>query len=1056
MHITSQHIQVRYFDFRFLIFLALVTTVGSVSSCGPELSPEIQEAAETLPEQIQFNRHIQPILSDKCYACHGPDAAARQADLDLSKEKTALAVINRGSKNRSELFKRILSSDIEQLMPPPSSNHELSAEDIAMLGKWIDEGAEWQDHWAYIAPSRPEPPSPSSSDWSSNSIDDFVLARLQEEELKPSPTADKETLLRRVTLDLTGLPPSLPEIDAFLADQDPQAYENVTDRLLASSDYGERMAVDWLDLARYADTHGYTVDRYRDHYWYRDWVIEAFNRNQPYDEFVTWQLAGDLLPDPSRDQLIATGFNRNHAQNTEGGIVNEEFLAEYVFDRTETFGAAFLGATLNCVRCHDHKFDPITHKEYFQLFDFFNNVDESGQIAYDFSNPAPTLLLSNDEIDQQIAEIEKLIAAKAEEISEFKSSNDIPAEFSMPSKGVYPRDIVAFAGLEESSIERVHNLVRSDFPGKIFDPIDGVLSKTELLIEPGVRGNGIKLSGDEAIYFPDIAKIHEYDPITVGVWVTLPDSLDEGVLFHNNKGSIFYNYRGFHVYLKDNHWEVVVAYAYPGNAIHLRSRQPVLRSEWQHIAMSYDGSSKASGVGLYKNGQALDMEIVRDNLYKDIVLTTEKEPGLKIGARFRGRGLAGALVDEISVFKRALSAAEILRIVEPGPVREDEDDHVLSSSAARGLDRLNDELRTLRKRRTELIAPLEQAMIIREAEEKPAFVLTRGAYDSPADPVSPGTPESILSFPEDLERNRLGLAKWLSLPDNPLFARVTVNRLWQQLFGRGIVKSSDDFGAQGARPSHPELLDWLAVEFRESGWDVKALMKLMVMSSTYKQSSTDKKSGDPENILLSRGPSFRLTAEMLRDQVLAASGLLDKTMGGKSVRPYQPEGLWRVNSGRYEQSTGKDLYRKSIYSLWKRSVPPPAMDIFDAASRAFSVSQRQKTTTPLQALTLINDPQFLEASRVLAGRLLEKNLDDEQLIESAYRKLTGLRPNVKTNTELLNLLSMEKGRLKKSDAIKMLSVGEYPLTARVDARDQAALMIAINTIINLDASITKR
>ena len=1040
-------------------------------SCGVEIPKNVEVELASLNHDLGFNADIQGILSDKCYACHGPDEAARQAELDLSTSSGAYSVIKKGRKENSILFQRLVSNDPELRMPPPESTHLLSAREIALIGTWIDQGSPWEEHWAYLKPVAQKSPKLEEDKWSYNEIDRFVFAKLLSNDLEPNEEASREHLLRRLSIDLRGLPPSIDEIDKFISDDSENSYEKVVDKFLDSDDFGERMAIPWLDLARYADTHGYTVDRYRDHYWYRDWVIKAFNQNLPFDDFVTWQLAGDLLPDPTRDQLIATGFNRNHAQNTEGGIVNEEFLAEYVFDRTETFGTAFLGTTLNCARCHDHKFDPIQQKEYFQIFDFFNNVDESGQIAYDqHSIPAPTLLLTSEEDDEELSRLDSLIERKEIELESIDKSfaSDFDSNKYLNESWTVRNEAVGISDLEEISIENIPNLADRKTDGNVFDPIDGVLSKSPLVLVDGISGQAVKLSGDEALYFPELGKINEYDPITVGLWVSIPDSLEEGVIFHNNKGSIFYNYRGFHLYLKNNKLEIVFAQAFPGNAIHLESEAPVERGQWQHVAMTYDGSSKARGVRLYINGKQAILKVVRDNLYKDIVQSPGNEPGLKFGARFRGKGLAGASIDEIAIFDYQLQDLEISWLASENSLSAtfstNQLDPINKSDLAQFVLRRKNstykneakQLRELRKKRSQLANSIEQAMIVREAKDKPSHILIRGQYDSPGESVRSGTPSSILTFAEDLPSNRLGLSRWLLDEDNPLFSRVSVNRFWQQIFGQGIVKTSEDFGIQGARPSHPELLDWLAIEFRESGWDVKNLMKTMVMSATYRQSSFGDFPKDPDNVLLSRGPSSRLTAEQLRDQVLAASDLLNPQIGGPSVRPYQPEGLWRVNSGSYEQSKGPDLYRKSIYSLWKRSVPPPSMNIFDAPSRSYCLTRRQETATPLQALTLLNDPQFLEASRVLAYRLVDGPSSAEANIVEAYRLLTGIYPDEATLAELITLYNERFSSLSNEEARKLIAIGEFKQGSSSNPIEQAALMLTASTIINLDASMTKR
>jgi hypothetical protein len=735
--------------------------------------------------KVDFNFHVKPILSDKCFACHGPDAKKRQAGLRLDNEEGAFKALSsdpnhyaivKGNVEESILIKRIFSEDALYQMPPPESNLILTDEEKNTLKKWIEQGAEYKQHWAFTPPAKPE--VPNGGEGCNNEIDHFIRAKLREVGLEPSLPADKERLIRRVSFDLTGLPPTLNQVDEFLKNDSPDAYEKVVDQLLASSSYGERWANYWLDVSRYGDTHGYQDDLPRVMWPWRDWVIHAFNQNLPYDKFVTWQLAGDLLPNATREQILATGFNRNHKITQEGGAIPEEYRTEYVADRTNTFGKAFLGISLECSRCHDHKYDPVSQKDFFSTFAFFNQANEKGLINY----------------------------------------------------GELPKPNIA-------------------------------ITQTDL----------------------------------------------EGILNFIN--------------------------------------------------------------------------------------------GKTIGAK-----------DTVKV------------------------------------------------------------MVMSDQQPRKTFVLNRGQYDEPTDiEVSPSAPTTIMPYPDEFERNRLGLAKWLFSPENPLASRVIVNRLWQEIFGRGIVATSDDFGNQGSLPSHPELLDYLAVEFREKGWDIKGMLKMMVMSATYRQSSATTErlqEEDPENVWLARSSRYRLSSEMIRDNMLFSSGLLHQELGGPSVKPYQPEGLWEAISvgikGRgeteYIADKGEKLYRRSLYTYWRKTIPPPSMLIFDAPLKEFCEVRRVRTSTPLQALNLLNDPQMLEAARVLGTRLVEaEELSLEEKVTTAFRRIISRQPEQSEIDVLLKAYQEEYDRYVADPAAaeQFLMVGEYPQNKSIDQIQCAAMMHVATIIYNLDEAISK-
>jgi hypothetical protein len=744
----------------------------------------------SIPRSIEFKFHVRPILSDNCFKCHGPDPNHRMAGLRFDIASEALAelpenpgkfAIVPGDPENSLLVQRIHTEDPSAMMPPPESNLQLTELDKKILETWIANGAEFQPHWAFIPPEKKPVPAIKNSNWPANEVDLFILKKIEEYGMKPSPQADRAQIIRRLSLDLTGIPPTPEEVDQFLeaGEEENIAYENLIDRLLESPFYGERMAQIWLDIARYADSHGYQDDSYRSMWPWRDWVIHAFNTNMPYDRFLTYQIAGDLMPDPDKEKLLATGFNRNHPITQEGGVIDEEYRVAYVSDRTNTLGKGIMGITLECAKCHDHKYDPITMDEYYSIYAFFNNVSEKG------------------------LQMDAVQAATARNYAD----------------------------------------------------------------DPNIR-----------ITDEDLASILS--------------------------------------------------------------------------------------------------------------------------------------------FVNKTDTAEL------------------------------------------------KVMVMNDSVPRQAYTLARGSYDSPADPVEPGTPEAILPFPDHLTPNRLGLARWLTSPENPLTARVFVNRLWLMLFGQGIVKTAEDFGSQGSLPSHPELLDWLAVDFMENGWDTKAILKKMVMTSTYRQDSQvrpELEKKDPENILLARGPRYRMDAEMIRDYVLRTSGLLNTEIGGPSVKPYQPPGLWEeTNAGnqrgiltRYIQDAGEDLYRRSIYTFWKRTLPPPSMSLFDAPNRDICEIRRQVTNTPLQALAIQNDVQVLEASRVLAQRISSSG-DLDEMIRRTFKNVLMREPDRMELHTLKNYYDQvyENFTEKPASADSLLQIGEYPVETN-DKQKTAALMMVAHVIYNLDETITK-
>lgn len=1075
MLITMRQNMIQHLSFGFIIFF--------VWGCGPALPPEVQMAMDLLPERIDFNRQVKPLLADRCYVCHGPDIGKREAGLRLDVAEYAYAelpenpgrrAIVPGSLRRSELVARILSTDPDYRMPAEESHLVLTARDKAVLLKWIRQGADYQPHWAFIRPQAPDLPDQVTN---SGVIDYFIHQNCIAQGLSLQAEADKETLLRRLSLDLTGLPPTPEELDIFLTDRTHDAYEKQVDRLLASPHYGEKMAAEWLDVARYADTHGYTVDRARDMSPWRDWVIRTFNANMSYSDFITWQLAGDLLPNPTREQLIATGFNRNHQHNMEGGIVEEEFRVEYVADRVNTSAQAFMALTAGCARCHDHKFDPFTQKNYYELFAFFNQVKEAGQISWDNAMPVPTLLLT-DSVKEKI--IQFLTQKESQQIQQIKDleKNTTPNYLSWLSSGglkQIPANPQKYAGLLAYYPLTGGNLINRANPtqkGKMFregnTPEQPKFAQDE---QPGA----LWLDGDTWLDIKPTGKFRRSDPFTIALWVKIPASLKKGVLFHQGSMHLTYNFRGLHLALEDDRLQLLMAHTAPYNAIIQYTQADIPRDKWLQVTVTYDGSSRAQGYQLYLDGQRAALDVDQDLLYKDIVFENSAgQPALQFGAWERGKGLEGGKIRDIYVYNRELTPLEInglvqvktldaLRKADPQNIPPDLSSQlqvyhqvVMNKTRFAALQ----SLKMIRRALHDSIEPVPEMMIMQDMPEgRKTYLLDRGLYDAPKDEVQPGVPEYLLPFPDDYPRNRLGLAQWLTHPDHPLTARVAVNRFWQNIFGRGLVSSAEDFGNQGQLPSHPELLDWLAIYFREQGWDVKKLVKLLVMSETYRRSSVADEAGlerDPENIWLARGPAQRLTAEMLRDNALAASGLLNKHIGGPSVFPYQPEGLWSINGGTYRVDTGQNVYRRGLYTFWKRSVPNPTQATFDVGIRTNCTMTRQKTNTPLQALVLLNEPTFVEAARVM-GEKMARQKDPATAITSAFSALTGRSVSDAEHKILLDLFNQQAAELQDPQkASGWLKASPQALPKEINRAEVAAYAVVASTIMNTDATITKR
>jgi len=1058
----------------------------------------VSAAYDKLPAQLDYNQHVKPILSDKCFACHGPDKAKQKAGLRLDRAQAAFGplpenpgkvAIKPGSWQKSEAALRILSGDPDYQMPTPKSHLSLSAVEKATLLKWIKDGAVYKPHWAFVKPDRKAVPTISQPTASPavNEIDQFIFSRLAREKLAPSPEAPKELLLRRLSLDLTGLPPTLAELDAFVNDTSPNAYEKQVDRLLGSPHYGEKMATDWLDLARFADSHGYTVDRLRDMSPYRDWVIRAFNQNMSYRTFIHQQLAGDLMKgdtplrpagsSPTRDMMIATAFNRLHPQNMEGGIVEEEFQIEYVMDRTNTLGDAFMAISLGCARCHDHKYDPISQKNYYELYSFFNNVREAGQISWNDDLPTPTMLLPTERQDELIRFMKSKISEQQSTVAQAETSAKTAAgqwiaawAYQKLATQTVPRQgLQGFYTFDDSLTNSVNPKQKGVMKRDAGDPDKPVFERTH-------RGQVLLLNGDAYADLKDVGVFRQSDPFSVGLWAWFPKSFREGVIFHKGNAERLYNFKGYHLLLKNNRLEISLAHTAPSNAIMRQSQGPIPRETWVQLTMTYDGSSKADGLRLYLDGAELPMTTVVDQLQKDIIFFEQKEPALQLGGWWRGLGFKGGKVDDVVVYDRPLTSFEIgvlarktgwatLAAKAPADLSE-HDRSILQAYYLSAEDAgLNAARQELRKRRTALSDSMRHVAEIMVMQEMPTpkktFLLQRGQYDMPGQEVFPNTPDAILPFPANRPKNRLGLAEWLTDANHPLTARVAVNRYWQHFFGTGLVKTTEDFGNQGEMPSHTELLDWLAVTFQQDyTWDLKRLVKLMVMSATYRQDSHTSpalRERDAENRLLARGPATRLSAEMMRDNALLASGLLNPAIGGKSVKPYQPDGLWEINSMTYKADSTDAVYRRSLYVVVKRSVPNPTLSTFDAPARNSCLVRRQRTNTPLQALVTLNDPTFVEAACVL-GEQMAGQTDTEQAITQAYRRLTGRRPLERELTLLTKLQQAEYGKFRTHPAKSAgwLKAGLHRPNGNLDPALIAANAVVASTIMNSDATLTKR
>ncbi len=1032
-------------------------------------------------QDVDFNEVIKPLLSDRCFTCHGPDAENRQADLRLDQRASATRessgeashIIRPGDPDQSEVYQRITAADESLRMPPPDSKLALTPDEIELIRTWIEQGASWNEHWAFRPLQPVRVPEVADHGWGLNEIDRFVWHRLSAHRLRPNPPASRERLIRRVSFELTGLPPTLDEIDAFLEDSRDDAYERLVDRLLASERYGERMASEWLDVARYSDTYGYQVDRDRFVWPWRDWVIRAFNQNLPYDEFITQQLAGDLLPEASDDQILATTFNRLHPQKVEGGSTPEEFRIEYVADRNQTFATAFLGLTLECARCHDHKYDPLTQQEYYQLSAYFDNIDEAGLYSY-FTTavPTPTLLLPDAETRQKLEAIQQRIATAESGLTELTATRQAACEQWLSGSRADLLVAKAETAAKAEADSSTPSTASTDplIPGRIayldFESPTGSANQQV----PGKLGQAVQLTGDDPVGL-EVGNFRRFEPFTVALWLNTPDRKERAVVFHRSRAWTDAGSRGYELLIEDGCLSAALIHFWPGNAIRVVTRQPLTPGEWTHVGVTYDGSSRASGLRIYVNGELADVEVVRDNLYKNI--SGGGGDQITIGERFRDRGFTHGLVDEFQVFSRQLSSLELQQLADGSALTQalQTPTSELTVAQRQGLSeyfqlaidsefaRQREAVRALREERSQVADAIPEIMVMRELPQpRTTFVLNRGAYDARRAEVEAITPAVLPPFPESAPHNRLGLARWLTDPQHPLTARVAVNRYWQMVFGNGLVRTPEDFGSQGRPPTHPDLLDWLAEDFVQHGWDVKRLLKQMVMSATYRQGTEcdpTRRQIDPENLWLARSPSYRWPAEMVRDNALLASGLLVGNIGGPPTKPYEVEVSFKPEA----VDAGDGVYRRSLYTYWKRTAPAPVMMTFDAAKRDVCRVRRERTASPLQSLSLLNDPQIVEAARALSVRvLLDHESTPNQRLDDLFRWLTSRRPDDPQRSVLRSLYEWQLDYFTKNPEARdqYLSVGRYRIPGSLDKNTVAALAIVANTLLNYDECVTKR
>ena len=1053
------------------LLVTLAVLLGGVKSVGAD-------------EPITYNDDVRPILADYCFACHGPDSAARKADLRLDQREAAVdyGAVTPGAPDESELVARIVTDDPDLLMPPPETKKSLTAEEKEILSRWIAAGAEYQPHWSLIPPQRPELPPVADDTWVKNPIDRFVLSKLEANGLAPAPAAEPRVLFRRLHLDVTGLPPSPKDVAAFSDDFDrnsEQALSDWIDRLMDHPSWGEHRARYWLDAARYADTHGLHFDNYREMWPYRDWVIRAFNSNQPFDQFTVEQIAGDLLPEPTDDQLIATGFQRCNITTNEGGTIDEENLALYATDRVQTFGWVYLGMTTNCSQCHDHKFDPITMKDFYSLAAFFRNTTQGPKDGNVKDGRGPALVVPSEKDRSRWKALPNKIALATEARNQRRKT--ARADFNEWLAAVTPDSLDADVPGEGLLVHLPLDEGSDGDVANVCDPAQAVTSTGQVKwIPDGKLGSAPVMKAGGTFHLGELGDFERDEGFSYGAWIRPgSDSASGGIIARMDEQQ---SYRGWDLWQQGRNLGVHIIDTWSDNAIKVTTRQPVLKSgRWQHAFATYDGSGKAAGVKIFVDGRAVSLKVETNTLKAAASIRTPTP--LRVGQRSHSQVFADGAIQDVRVYARTLSAAEVKSVADLVPLRS-----MLQTPAAKRSKKQQNalynhylatsdvEYPVLAKTVADLEAEKEAIKsrspvthIQQERTDSPAMahILMRGEYDRPGEEVSADTPEALHPLKDEVPRNRLGLAQWLIDPANPLTARVTVNRFWQEVFGQGIVATPEDFGVAGALPTHPDLLDWLALEFRENGWDVKRHFKLMLMSNTYRQAagvSEEKLDKDSDNSLLSRGSRFRMDAEMVRDYALAVSGLLSPTMYGPSVKPYQPAAVWDVvglpngNTRDYQQDSGENLYRRTVYSFWKRMAPPPNLEAFNAPSREVCTVRRERTNTPLQAMVTLNDPQFVEAARRLAQNALRSGGDDvEAVIDFIGQQVLGRPLSAREQAILLadRQEYLAYYQSNAADARALVSVGESRPDPKLDSAVLAAWTMVCNQVLNLDETLNK-
>ena len=1050
-------------------------------------APGMALAAAPANTPIQFNRDIKPILAEACLNCHGADPVSRKAGLRLDTENGLFkpgedreAAVVPGKSADSPLWHRLMSGDPDEVMPPPDAPKQLKPEQREVLRRWIDEGAVWQPHWAFLKPDRPpvpevvNPPVPVQ-----NPIDAFWMAKLQDHGLTPNPEADRRSLARRLSLDLNGVVPDPAEVEEFINDPSPEYFATYVKKLIDSPRYGEHRGRAWLDAARYADTHGLHFDNYREMWPYRDWVIDAYNRNQPFDRFVVEQVAGDLLPNPTMEQLIATGFQRCNITTNEGGTIEAENLANYARDRVETTSWVFLGLTANCAVCHDHKFDPVTTRDFYSMAAFFRNTTQSGFDGNNRQGANAHIVVPQSPEDKarwvalpgEIAGRQELLAKRRAEAGPVFDAWLASAKSESPGEDADGRGLVAHAPLTEGVGDEIGAICGEPMTFKATGQVswkpDGRIGPAPVLTAAANfnLGNQGDFEKDQAFSY--------------GAWVRpAGNGAFAGIIARMDEDSA---YRGWDLFQHGGEYAVHSVSTWEGDAMKVTTRgNRVKPNEWQHVFVTYDGSGKAGGVRVFINGAQAEVRVEKDALTG----TIKTGVPLRIGQRSKGQAFEGGSVQDVRVYSRRLSGEEVASVHQNGPLRA-----LLASDPAKRTpeqkNALYEHYLTTRdepyREHQQVIARLQgerdaikgRSPVTHIQEEKKdsqptAHILMRGNYDQLGEKVEANVFHALHPLPQGAPKNRLGLAEWLVSPENPLTARVTMNRLWQEIFGTGLVKTSEDFGIMGEAPVNQALLDWLAVEFRESGWNVKHMVTLMVTSSAYRQSvvtTPEKLEKDRDNRLLSRGPRFRMDAEMIRDSALAASGLLSPKMGGPGVKPYQPDGIWdKVGMAEgdtriYKPDTGENLYRRSVYNFWKRMAPPASLEIFNAPAREASCLRRERTNTPLQALVTLNDTQYIEAARVLAEKALLACGPDhaDGVIAFMAGRLVSrpLRPEERGVVKGTADDMLSHFRAQPAAAAELLAVGERKPDPSLDAPTLAAWTMVANQLMNLDEALSK-